>query len=183
LRACTELADPDTVVEEDTTVSRELFSYLDDLSDAMIRTYRVEHEAWSTSTAAARAGLVRSLLGAGPARGHGGVSRALGYNLRRTHEAVVVWSDTPDTGSALQAVAIEVLRGHGDAYREPFVGITEDGTPRAGLYRIHSPVLLVEYDNHPGIFLCPGAASRPRPDCRRGAVPWRRSAAPPALDG
>ncbi|WP_413755011.1 PucR family transcriptional regulator [Streptomyces sp. MMBL 11-3] len=113
LRACTELVDPDMVVEEVTAVSRELFSYVDDLSDAMVRTYLVEHEAWSTSAAAARAGLVRSLLGDAATVDAEEASRALGYNLRRTHEAVVVWSDTPDTGSTLQGVAIEVLRARG----------------------------------------------------------------------
>ncbi|WP_338146678.1 PucR family transcriptional regulator [Streptomyces boncukensis] len=116
LRACTELVDPDRVVEEVTAVSRELFCYVDDLSDAMIRTYLAEHEVWSTSAAAARAGLVRSLLSGDAAEATvdtDEASRALGYNLRRTHEAVVVWSDAPDAGSALQAAAIEVLRARG----------------------------------------------------------------------
>ncbi|WP_262705786.1 MULTISPECIES: PucR family transcriptional regulator [Streptomyces] len=110
LRACTELVAPDAVVEEVTAVSRELFSYVDDLSDAMIRTYLTEHEVWSTSTAATRAGLVRSLLSDASTMDTDEASGVLGYNLRRTHEAVVLWSDSPDTGSALQAAAVEVLR-------------------------------------------------------------------------
>ncbi|MGV9851268.1 PucR family transcriptional regulator [Streptomyces sp. NPDC003442] len=113
LRACAELADPEEAVDEVTAVSRELFSYVDDLSDTMIRTYLVEHEVWSTSAAAARADLVRSLLSDAAATDVGEASRVLGYNLRRTHEAVVVWSDAPKGGSTLQAAAIEVLRARG----------------------------------------------------------------------
>lgn len=113
LRACAELVDPDVAVDEVTAVSRDLFSYVDDLSDAMIRAYLAEHEVWSTSAAAARAGLVRSLLSDAPAVDIDEASRVLGYNLRRTHQAVVVWSHSPDVGSALQAAAIEVLRAHG----------------------------------------------------------------------
>ncbi|MEV5807243.1 PucR family transcriptional regulator [Streptomyces parvulus] len=115
LRACTELVDPRVAVEEVTAVSRELFSYVDDLSDAMIRTYLAEHEAWSTSAAAARAGLVRSLVSDAASVDIDEASHVLGYNLRRTHEAVVLWSDSPHAGSTLQAAAIEVLRARGAA--------------------------------------------------------------------
>ncbi|WAP56717.1 PucR family transcriptional regulator [Streptomyces sp. S465] len=113
LRACAELVDPDVAVDEVTSVSRELFSYVDDLSDAMIRAYLAEYEAWRTSAAAARADLVRSLLSDAASADADEASRALGYDLRRTHEAVVVWSDSPDDGSALQAAAVEVLRVRG----------------------------------------------------------------------
>lgn len=114
LRACGELADPEVAVDEVTAVSRELFSYVDDLSDAMIRAYLAEHEVWSTSAAAARADLVRLLLSdAAPADAGDEASRALGYDLRRTHEAVVVWSDSPDEGSTLRAAAIEALQSRG----------------------------------------------------------------------
>ncbi|MBP8535844.1 helix-turn-helix domain-containing protein [Streptomyces sp. MK37H] len=113
LRACAELVDPEEAVDEVTAISRELFSYVDELSDTMIRTYLVEHEVWSTSAAAARADLVRSLLSDAAATDAGEASRVLGYNLRRTHEAVVVWSDSPKGGSTLQAAAIEVLRARG----------------------------------------------------------------------
>jgi DNA-binding PucR family transcriptional regulator len=113
LRACAELVAPETAVDEVTAISRELFSYVDDLSDTMIRTYLVEHEAWSTSAAAARADIVRSLLSDAATRDVGEASHALGYDLRRTHEAVVVWSDSPDGNSTLQAAAIEVLRARG----------------------------------------------------------------------
>ncbi|MGW7691384.1 PucR family transcriptional regulator [Streptomyces asiaticus] len=113
LRACAELVGPEEAVDEVTAISRELFSYVDELSDTMIRTYLVEHEVWSTSAAAARADLVRSLLGDAATTDAGEASHALGYNLRRTHEAVVVWSDSPKGGSTLQAAAIEVLRARG----------------------------------------------------------------------
>ena len=112
LRACVELVDPRARVEEVTAISRELFSYVDDLSDAMIRAYLVEHEVWSTSAAAARADIVRSLL-SGAAAEVGEASRVLGYDLRRTHEAVVVWSDSANDGPRLRAAAIEVLRARG----------------------------------------------------------------------
>ncbi|WP_262697813.1 MULTISPECIES: hypothetical protein [Streptomyces] len=79
----------------------------------MIRTYLVEHEVWSTSAAAARADLVRSLLSDATAADVDEASGVLGYNLRRTHEAVVVWSDSPKGGATLQAAAIEVLRARG----------------------------------------------------------------------
>jgi hypothetical protein len=113
LRACVELVDPEAVVDEVTAISRELFSYVDDLSDTMIRTYLVEHEVWSTSAAAARADIVRSLLGGAATTDVGEASRVLGYDLQRTHEAVVVWSDSPNGGSTLQSAAIEVLRARG----------------------------------------------------------------------
>ncbi|MFJ1996325.1 PucR family transcriptional regulator [Streptomyces asiaticus] len=113
LRACAELVGPEDAVDEVTAISRELFSYVDELSDTMIRTYLAEHEVWSTSAAAARADLVRSLLSDAASMDVDEASRALGYNLRRTHEAVVVWSDSPKGGSALQAAAIEVLRARG----------------------------------------------------------------------
>ena len=118
LRACAELVDPDAAVDEVTAVSGELFSYVDELADAMIRTYLVEHEVWSTSAAAARADIVRSLLSddaTADAADAGEASRVLGYDLRRTHEAVVVWSDAPNSGSTLQAAAIEALRARGAA--------------------------------------------------------------------
>lgn len=113
LRACTELADPEVAVDEVTAISRELFSYVDDLSDTMIRTYLAEHEVWSTSAAAARADVVRSLLGDSATVDVGEASRALGYDLRRTHEAAVVWSDSPSGSSTLQAAATEALRARG----------------------------------------------------------------------
>ena len=112
LRTCGALVDPEAAVDEVTAVSRELFSYVDHLSDTMIRTYLVEHEVWSTSAAAARADTVRSLLG-NTATDVGEASLALGYDLRRTHEAVVVWSDSPNGNSKLQAAAIEALRARG----------------------------------------------------------------------
>ncbi|MFJ4654403.1 PucR family transcriptional regulator [Nocardia sp. NPDC088792] len=110
LRACVELVDPQAAVDEVTTISRELFSFVDDLSDTMIRTYLAEHEVWSTSVAAARADIVRSLLSAASPADLDEASRALGYDLRRTHEAVMVWSDTPSDSSTLPAAALEALR-------------------------------------------------------------------------
>ncbi|MEY9929635.1 DNA-binding PucR family transcriptional regulator [Catenulispora sp. GP43] len=113
LRACAELVAPEAAVDEVTAVSRELFSYVDGLSEEMIRAYLAEHEVWSTSAAAARADIVRSLLNDDATTDVDEASRVLGYDLRRTHEAVVVWSDSPNTGSRLQAAAIEVLRARG----------------------------------------------------------------------
>ena len=113
LKACAESVAPEAAVDEVTAVSRELFSYVDDLADTMIRTYLVEHEVWSTSAAAARADIVRSLLSDAATADVAEASRVLGYDLRRTHEAVVVWSDSPDGGSRLQAAAIEALRARG----------------------------------------------------------------------
>lgn len=113
LRACAELADPAVAVDEVTAISRELFSYVDDLSDTMIRTYLVEHEVWSTSAAAARADTVRTLLTDPATVDLDEASRVVGYDLRRTHQAVVVWSDSPNAGSRLQAGVIEALRARG----------------------------------------------------------------------
>jgi DNA-binding PucR family transcriptional regulator len=113
LRACAESVGPDLAVDEITSVSRELFAYVNDLSDAMVRTYLEEHEVWTTSAAAARADIVRSLLSDPAAMDVGAASQTLGYDLRRTHEAVVVWSDSPGRGSKLQAAAVEALRSRG----------------------------------------------------------------------
>ena len=112
LRACADLVAPELAAAEVTAVSRDLFAYVDDLSDAMIRTYLAEHEAWTTSAAAARADVVRSLLD-GAATDISEASRALRYDLRRNHEAVIVWSDSPSQSSALQAAAVEALRARG----------------------------------------------------------------------
>jgi DNA-binding PucR family transcriptional regulator len=113
LRACAEVVDPAVAVDEVTAISAELFAYVDDLSGTMIRTYLAEHEVWTTSAAAARADIVRSLLSDSATTDVGGASDALGYDLRRTHEAVVVWSDSPNGSSTLQAAAIEALRARG----------------------------------------------------------------------
>ena len=113
LRACAEVVDPVVAVDEVTAISGELFAYVDDLSGTMIRTYLAEHEVWTTSAAAARADIVRSLLSDSTTTDVGGASQALGYDLRRTHEAVVVWSDSPNGSSTLQAAAIEALRVRG----------------------------------------------------------------------
>lgn len=113
LRAGAELVDPEVAVDEVTAISRELFSYVDNLSDTMIRTYLAEHEVWSTSAAAARADIVRSLLSGAATADVGEASRVLGYDLRRTHEAVVVWSDSPNGNSGLQAAAIAALQARG----------------------------------------------------------------------
>lgn len=113
LQACAELVDPGVAVDEITLISSELFAYVDELSDAMIRAYLVEHEVWTTSAAAARADVVRSLLddAAGTDRTH--ASQVLGYDLRHAHEAVLVWSDSPNSSSTLQAAAIEALQARG----------------------------------------------------------------------
>ncbi|HEX6339822.1 PucR family transcriptional regulator [Umezawaea sp.] len=111
LRACAELADPEVAVDEVTAVSRELFSYVDDLSDTMVRTYFAEHEVWTTSLAAARADVVRSLVGGESTVDAEEASRVLGHDLRRTHEAAVVWSDASNGG--LRAAAVEALRARG----------------------------------------------------------------------
>ena len=113
LRAGAELVDPAVAVDEVTAISGELFAYVDDISDAMIRTYLAEHEVWTTSAAAARADIVRSLLSDSAMTDAGEVSQALGYDLRRTHEALVAWSDSPNGSSTLQAAAIEALRARG----------------------------------------------------------------------
>ncbi|HEY0812952.1 MAG TPA: helix-turn-helix domain-containing protein [Pseudonocardia sp.] len=113
LRACAELVDPAEVVGELTAVTRELFRYVDGTADAMIREYLAEHEAWSTSVAAARAGTVRALLTDDKAVDHGEASRALGYDLGRTHLAAVLWSDSADAAPAMQTAANDVLRSRG----------------------------------------------------------------------
>ena len=110
LRACAELVDAEAALGEVTAVSRELFAYVDDVSDMMIHTYLDEHEVWSTSAAAARAETVRSLLTDFEAVNVGDASHALGYDLHRTHQAVVVWSDSPNSSPTLQAAAAEILR-------------------------------------------------------------------------
>jgi DNA-binding PucR family transcriptional regulator len=113
LGACAELVEPELAVDEVTTISRELFTFVDELSDSMISAYLAEHEAWSASAAAALAEVVRSLLSDAASTDVGEASRVLRYDLRQTHEAVVVWSDSPNDNSKLQSAAIEVLRARG----------------------------------------------------------------------
>ena len=115
LRACAELVEPEAATAEVTAISRELFSYVDDLTDAMIGTYMAEHEVWSTTAAAARTDTVRSLLSDAAGLNVSDASRTLGYDLRRTHEAVVVWSDSTSGSPRLQAAAIQLLQARGAA--------------------------------------------------------------------
>lgn len=112
-RACAELLDPSAAAEELTAVTQDLFDRVDKLTDAIIGEYLSEHAAWSVSTAAARAGVVRALLSDSPPADTEQASRTLGYDLARTHVAVVLWSDSPTSNPALQTAATEMLRAHG----------------------------------------------------------------------
>lgn len=113
--ACVELCPASALGRELPAITRELFRYVDELSGAMIDEYLAEHEVWTTSAAAVRADVVRSILAGVDRVEPESASRRLGYDLSRRHQAAVLWSDTPDEHRALRSAATDLLAARGAA--------------------------------------------------------------------
>lgn len=101
---------PEELVRLLDTLSRALFAYMDTLTGWVVAEYEAERERWVRSADEVRAGTVRSLL-AGEAVDGDAASRALGYELRRWHLALVLWKETGADGAVRPAELRTVAKG------------------------------------------------------------------------
>ena len=83
--------DPDEVVEALEEVSAITLAYINSVIGELLKRYGQERDRWVRSAAAVRAETVRSLL-AGESANVESAEQRLGYPLRRSHLAFVVWS-------------------------------------------------------------------------------------------
>ena len=72
--------------------SQYLFGYCEKISGDLVDHYQRERELWVRSADSVRAELVHAIVAGRPVDPHV-ASAALGYNLERTHVALMVWSD------------------------------------------------------------------------------------------
>jgi DNA-binding PucR family transcriptional regulator len=90
-------------------VSTSMFEFVDRTTTAVVDTYELEREHWSRSAEARRAEAVAEILG-GRAVDLDAASRALGYDLRRWHIGLVLWSsdETEPRMMELQGAAADL---------------------------------------------------------------------------
>ena len=91
--------------------ARSLFSFIDDTNAAIAEQMRRDREELTHGTQAERRETVELIL-AGASIGKQRAASRLGYNLDQTHTAAIVWSDLPDSDSALLNRATEALAQH-----------------------------------------------------------------------
>lgn len=82
-----------------------LFEYADEVTGQAVVAYQEEARIWLRSEAAMQAGRIRELLRGG-AIDAASLEQSLGYNLRRTHLAMVLWQSA-ETGGGPPLVALE----------------------------------------------------------------------------
>jgi hypothetical protein len=112
-KAHAEIADPRELVEAVELGASWTFDYIEKLSGGLVRRYADERERWVRSAAAIRAQVVDALL-AGEPIDVAGAARRLAYELDRSHEAFVVWSDEWSEGgeqglAMLERAALEIV--------------------------------------------------------------------------
>ncbi|TCK26848.1 PucR family transcriptional regulator [Pseudonocardia endophytica] len=112
LRACEALVAPDRLADEMKAISDELFAFVDGFADAMTREYLAEYDRWTTSAAATRAETVRTIL-AGDDVDVAAASRVLGYDLRRRHVGLAMWTRSVSADAGLHLAATELLSARG----------------------------------------------------------------------
>jgi DNA-binding PucR family transcriptional regulator len=88
--------------------ARSLFSFIDDTNAAIAEQMRRDREELTRGTQAERRETVELIL-AGASIGKQRAASRLGYNLDQNHTAAIVWSDLPDSDSALLNRATEAL--------------------------------------------------------------------------
>jgi len=91
--------------------ARSLFSFIDDTNAAIAEQMRRDRQELTRGTQAERRETVELIL-AGASIGKQRAASRLGYNLDQTHTAAIVWSDLPDSDSALLNRATEALAQH-----------------------------------------------------------------------
>jgi DNA-binding PucR family transcriptional regulator len=112
-KARAEIADPQELLEAVELGASWTFDYIEKLSGGLVHRYGEERERWVRSAAALRAQVVDTLLTGEPIDVDT-AARRLGYELDRSHEAFVVWSDEwSDDGeqalATLERAALEVV--------------------------------------------------------------------------
>jgi hypothetical protein len=112
-KAHAEIADPHELVEAVELGASWTFDYIEKLSGGLVRRYGDERERWVRSAAAIRAQVVDALL-LGEPIDVAGAARRLAYELDRSHEAFVVWSDEWSDGgeqglAMLERAALEIV--------------------------------------------------------------------------
>jgi DNA-binding PucR family transcriptional regulator len=88
--------------------ARSLFSFIDDTNAAVTEQMQRDREELTRGTQAERRETVELIL-AGASIGKQRAASRLGYNLDQNHTAAIVWSDLPDSDSALLNRATEAL--------------------------------------------------------------------------
>jgi DNA-binding PucR family transcriptional regulator len=88
--------------------ARSLFSFIDDTNAAVTEQMQRDREDLTRGTQAERRETVELIL-AGASIGKQPAASRLGYNLDQSHTAAIVWSDLPDSDSALLNRATEAL--------------------------------------------------------------------------
>jgi len=88
--------------------ARSLFSFIDDTNAAITEQMQRDREELTRGTHAERRETVELIL-AGASIGKQRAASRLGYNLDQNHTAAIVWSDLPDSDSAVLNRATEAL--------------------------------------------------------------------------
>jgi DNA-binding PucR family transcriptional regulator len=88
--------------------ARSLFSFIDDTNAAITEQMQRDRDELTRGTHAERRETVELIL-AGASIGKQRAASRLGYNLDQNHTAAIVWSDLPDSDSALLNRATEAL--------------------------------------------------------------------------
>lgn len=103
--------EPDTRTAVLEVVSASMFDVVDHTTTAVVAEYLQERERWNRSVEARRAETVAEILGGG-AVDVDAAGRALGYDLRRWHIGLVLWSEQAAEGEdrlvALQHAVAEI---------------------------------------------------------------------------
>lgn len=112
--------EPDTRTTVLEVVSASMFDFIDQTTTALVTEYLAERERWNRSAEARRAESVAEIL-AGGAVDVDAASRALGYDLRRWHVGVVLWSEDEDAAddrlTTLQHAAADIAEGIASSQR------------------------------------------------------------------
>lgn len=110
LGRCAEVTAPTELPDEMQRISELLFEFFDSYASRMAEEYLSERDRWISSAAAARAETARSIL-AGEAVNPRTASTTLGYDVTRSHLAMVLWSgEALADPTELQRTASQLLR-------------------------------------------------------------------------
>ncbi len=135
-------SDNDELQELLAVSARSLFSFIDDTNAAITEQMRRDREELTRGTQAESRETVELIL-AGASIGKQRAASRLGYNIDQTHTAAIVWSDLPDSDSALLKRATEVLAQFAGADHALSVIAT---VAKRLLTRLHSPHRVASFD-------------------------------------
>ena len=127
--------DPDAVIDASMRLSTIVFDYIDRASEQVVSAYQLERDRWMRNRGALRSARVMSVLAGGPVN-IDETEKSIGYPLRQTHRAAVVWIDDastrPDRLTHLERVVNKLAEHHG-VTRAPLVIAPDDSTVWAWL--------------------------------------------------